>query len=191
MRTAYEAIGVQLRWFCSRLGGFQASFWHFSVGSENPNNNNNDNNNTKKIILREFAESSFRESHLSIPKSSLWSFWTRRNFFFISICLGCDFTPLASLPPPAPPPRSRHPFNHKYFNLSIYIHFKTHAQCSLWLWGHMAFIYSSYLFIFLSWGRDVGFYPSALIGGYYRALRASPEWARGERGPREIPSLQG
>lgn len=54
-----------------------------------------------------------------------------------------------------------------------------------------AFIYSSYLFIFLSLGQDVGFYPSALIAGYYRALRASPELARGEHNPREILSLQG
>lgn len=106
--------------------------------------------------------------------------------FFISVNPGCNFTPLAP-----PPPQLTPTLYHKYFNLSIYIHYKTHAQCSLWLWGHRAFIYSSYLFIFLSWGRDVGFYPSVLIAGYYRALRASPELARGEHNPREIHLLQG
>lgn len=124
MKTAYEAIGLHVRLFYSRLGSFKASNGHCSARSKNQIENN------KTIILGEFAESSTGESHLSIPKSFLGSFWTGRNFFFIFIRLGCDFTPLAY---PPPPPRSRHPLDHKYFNLSIYIHFKTHAQCSLWL----------------------------------------------------------
>lgn len=120
-------------------------------------------------------------------KSLLQSFRTKRNFsFFIFTHLGCNFTPLTPLPPA---PQLTPTVAHKYFNVSIYIHYKTHAQCSVWLWGHRAFIYSSYLFIFLSWGRDVGFYPSVLIAGYYRALRASLELARGEQNPREINLL--
>lgn len=84
--------------FYSRLGGFKASFQRFSLASENPN---------QKSLLREFAESSIGES--SVPKACLEASVPGGIFFFpffISVRLGCDFTPLAP-----PTPNSRHPWN--------------------------------------------------------------------------------
>lgn len=52
----------------------------------------------------------------------------------------------------------------------------------------LLFIHLIYLYFFPG-GRDIGFYPSVLIAGYYRALRASFEPARGEPKPRESRSL--
>lgn len=132
-----------------------------------------------------------------LTKARLDTSGTRGIFLFHFHPLGMRFHTISppTSPPltppnptlPAPLPNSHHP---RTINIStsIYIHYKTHAQCSMWLWGHKAFIYSSYLFIFLSWERDVGFYPSVLIAGYYRALRASLNWPEGspilERCPR-------
>lgn len=117
------------------------------------------------------------------PKSLLGSFRTKRkNFLFHFHPLGMRFHTI-SLPLSSHQPWSIN------ISPSQSIFIIKHAQCSLWLWGHRAFIYSSYLFIFLSWGQDVGFYPSVLIAGYYRALRASPELARGEDNPQEIHLL--
>lgn len=75
-----------------------------------------------------------------------------RIFHFHLLHLRWDFTPFTPTIPQAPhlPTYLSAPLDHKYLNLLIYIHYKTHTQCNLWLWGHSSFIYSSYLFILLA-----------------------------------------